>query len=189
MSIQSEITRITGKRDESFTEVANKGVTVPSGATIDDLPGLIRQIQTGSGGGGSAETLLASGTYTVTSAASSITISTGISNLDTTKVRKALVVGNLSSASAGFMKWFSVVYVTDPDTLVNAVGANFPKARYYNSAASAGGIVNYQYNSASNSICYIGTNGSTIVCRQWSANYKIQPSTYSWYIWGEETSA
>ena len=47
MSIQSEITRITNKRDASFTAVANKGVTVPSDSTIDDLPDLISQIQSG----------------------------------------------------------------------------------------------------------------------------------------------
>ena len=52
MSIQSEITRITNKRNDSFTEVTNKGVTVPSGSTIDDLPGLIRLIPTGSSGSG-----------------------------------------------------------------------------------------------------------------------------------------
>jgi hypothetical protein len=49
MSIQSEITRITGARDSSFTAVTNKGVTVPTGSTIDDLPSLIGQIQTGGG--------------------------------------------------------------------------------------------------------------------------------------------
>lgn len=48
MSIQSEITRITNKRDASFTAVANKGVTVPSGSTIDDLPDLIGAISTSS---------------------------------------------------------------------------------------------------------------------------------------------
>lgn len=48
MSIQSEITRITNKRDASFTAVANKGVTVPSGSTIDDLPSLIGAISTSS---------------------------------------------------------------------------------------------------------------------------------------------
>ena len=51
MSISSEITRIQNKRDQSFTEVANKGVTVPAGSTIDDLPGLIAQIEQGSGSG------------------------------------------------------------------------------------------------------------------------------------------
>lgn len=38
MSIQSEISRITDMRDQSFTELASKGVNVPSGVTIDDLP-------------------------------------------------------------------------------------------------------------------------------------------------------
>lgn len=47
MSIQSEITRITDARDDSFDAVAAKGVTVPSGSTIDDLPTLIAAIPTG----------------------------------------------------------------------------------------------------------------------------------------------
>lgn len=47
MSIQSEITRITSARDSSFTAVGEKGVTVPTNSTIDDLPGLIRSIQVG----------------------------------------------------------------------------------------------------------------------------------------------
>lgn len=49
MSIQSEITRISNKRDASFTAVENKGVTVPAGSTIDDLPDLIDAISQGSG--------------------------------------------------------------------------------------------------------------------------------------------
>ncbi len=147
----------------------------------------IDAIQTG--GGGSDEKLLASGTYTVSAAASSITINTGISNLDATKTCKALVVGDLTSGpGVGFMKWFSVVYIRGPETLTDAVGEIFPKARYYNSAATAGGIANYQTSNATNSLCYIGSGGSTIVCRQFSNNYKIQPATYTWYLWGEEST-
>ena len=41
MSIQSNITRITNARNDSFTAVGGKGVTVPSGSSIDDLPTLI----------------------------------------------------------------------------------------------------------------------------------------------------
>lgn len=47
MSIQSEINRIISARDSSFNEIEAKGVTVPSGATIDSLPSLIAQIQGG----------------------------------------------------------------------------------------------------------------------------------------------
>lgn len=47
MSISSEIARIEAARDDSFDEIAAKGVTVPSGSTIDDLPALIRAIPTG----------------------------------------------------------------------------------------------------------------------------------------------
>lgn len=49
MSIQSNITRITNARNDSFTAVGGKGVTVPSGSSIDDLPTLINQIQTDQG--------------------------------------------------------------------------------------------------------------------------------------------
>lgn len=58
MSIQSEITRITNKRDASLAAVANKGVTVPAGSTIDDLPDLIVAIPTG------ASTYSVSASYT-----------------------------------------------------------------------------------------------------------------------------
>lgn len=47
MSISRELARITGARDDSFDAVAAKGVTVPFGATIDDLPTLIAAIPTG----------------------------------------------------------------------------------------------------------------------------------------------
>lgn len=50
MSIQSEITRISGNVTDSLTAVANKGVTVPSGSNSDDLAGLIALIPTGGGG-------------------------------------------------------------------------------------------------------------------------------------------
>ena len=48
MSIQSEITRISGNISDSLDAVAAKGVTVPSGANSDDLPALIASISGGS---------------------------------------------------------------------------------------------------------------------------------------------
>ncbi len=80
MSIQSEITRITSARDSSFTAVGEKGVTVPTGSTIDDLPGLINQIEAG---GTSAVTSIVVGalwgtglgtTYTTLSQNASVTV-------------------------------------------------------------------------------------------------------------------
>ena len=58
MSVQSEIERISGKVSESLAKVAAKGVTVPDGAGVNELPGLIESIS-GSGGssGGSSEVL------------------------------------------------------------------------------------------------------------------------------------
>lgn len=55
MSISSEITRISGNVSDALTAIGAKGVTVPSGATSDDLADLIGAIQTG-GGGSSAQT-------------------------------------------------------------------------------------------------------------------------------------
>lgn len=49
MSIATEISRISKNVSDSLDAVADKGVTVPSGSTSDDLPGLIAAIPTGSG--------------------------------------------------------------------------------------------------------------------------------------------
>lgn len=50
MSIQSEIARIRDNVAAALTAIEAKGVTVPTGATSDDLAALIEQIQTGGGG-------------------------------------------------------------------------------------------------------------------------------------------
>lgn len=49
MSIASEITRLSKNIADSLDAVADKGVTVPSGSTSDDLPDLIAAIQQGGG--------------------------------------------------------------------------------------------------------------------------------------------
>lgn len=52
MSISSEIERIQSAKSDIITAIENKGVTVPTGATIDALPELIDSIPGGGGGGG-----------------------------------------------------------------------------------------------------------------------------------------
>lgn len=47
MSIQSEITRLSGNVSDALTAISNKGVTIPTGSNSDDLATLIGQIQTG----------------------------------------------------------------------------------------------------------------------------------------------
>ena len=44
MSISTEITRITNARDDAFTSIGNKGVSVPSSSVIDDMADLIDDI-------------------------------------------------------------------------------------------------------------------------------------------------
>lgn len=48
-AIQTQIDRITALRDDALAACREKGVTVPSGAAIDALPGYIRAIETGGG--------------------------------------------------------------------------------------------------------------------------------------------
>lgn len=47
MSIQSEITRLSGNVSDALDAIEAKGVTIPSGANSDDLANLIGQISTG----------------------------------------------------------------------------------------------------------------------------------------------
>ena len=47
MSIQSEITRISGNVSDSLGAIAAKGVAVPAGSNSDDLPSLIASISQG----------------------------------------------------------------------------------------------------------------------------------------------
>jgi hypothetical protein len=47
MSIQSEINRISGNVNNALSVIADKGVSVPSGANSDDLAELIEQVETG----------------------------------------------------------------------------------------------------------------------------------------------
>lgn len=49
MSIASEITRLYGVRSDIFTAITNKGVTVPSGSQLDDVPDMIDSISAGGG--------------------------------------------------------------------------------------------------------------------------------------------
>ena len=51
MSIASEITRLSGVRNDIFTSITNKGVAVPAGSTFSSCPTLIDSIVTGGGGG------------------------------------------------------------------------------------------------------------------------------------------
>lgn len=50
MSIASEISRISGNITDAFDAIEDKGVTVPTGSTSDDLANLISQISGGGGG-------------------------------------------------------------------------------------------------------------------------------------------
>ena len=46
MSIATEIQRLQGAKTDITTAIANKGVTIPSGTTLDNYNNYIAQIQT-----------------------------------------------------------------------------------------------------------------------------------------------
>ena len=50
MSISSEISRIASNVSDALDAIADKGVTIPSGATSDNLATLIGQISAGGNG-------------------------------------------------------------------------------------------------------------------------------------------
>ena len=81
MSISSEIARIEAARDDAFDEIVAKGVTVPAGSTLDDLPALIRAIPTG-GGGGSMDELWTNSSLSSSFSAKEITLSGSASSYD-----------------------------------------------------------------------------------------------------------
>lgn len=174
-----------------LTSVANairtKGGTSAQLAFPAGFVSAIQAIPTG--GGGSAEKLLGSGTYTVSAAASTATISTGITNSDETKPVKILVVKDSKTSGIGQMLWWASVYPVQPDAFVNQAGSNFANSYYVASNGTSHGYTNYQYGSTTNVICYFTRSTGKITLRQYSNNYRVQTDTYHWYVWGEEAAS
>lgn len=94
MSIASEISRISGNVSDALDAISNKGVTVPSTATSDDLATLIGQI---SGGGGAAITV----TDTTDTHGGIIREITAVNISDTTAVASDVASGKYFYTSAG----------------------------------------------------------------------------------------
>lgn len=59
MSIASEITKLNTNLTASYTACNSKGATMPTDQNFDNLATCISSIQTGSGGGGILEQLMA----------------------------------------------------------------------------------------------------------------------------------
>ena len=66
MSISSEITRITNAKNAIASAISSKGVIVPSGAKIDDMPALIDDISGGGNYQSKSVTYTSNGTDTIT---------------------------------------------------------------------------------------------------------------------------
>lgn len=170
---------------DDLTSVANAIRAKSGGSSQLAFPaGFVSEIQSIVTGGGANETLLASGTLTLTANKEELTIPTGVAS--TANVTKAFVLCNLTTSpdSYGFMKYNSVVYVDEPQTMTGETGKNFVKCRYRNADGTGGGTFFYQNNAGSYVGCLVNAN-KEIVCRRFSGAYNFRPGTYSWYIWGE----
>lgn len=96
MSVQSEITRISGNVSAALAAIAEKGVSVPDGSKSDALASLIASIEAGGGGGGAK-----SGSYTASERGSAF-IEHGLGKLP--------------------MMW--LIYIDDGHTAANGSNAN-----------------------------------------------------------------
>lgn len=77
MSIASEITRLQTAKADIKAAIEDKGVTVPSAATLDDYADYVSAISGGGGGGG-----VQSGTFTPTERTSSVSFDCGLTSIN-----------------------------------------------------------------------------------------------------------
>lgn len=120
MSIQSEITRLSGNVSDALDAIEAKGVTIPTGSNSDDLASLIAQISGGGGGviisdttdthGGTIRTLTGttiSGTKSITSngtgidVASYAAVNVAVPQLDTSDANA--VATDIRSGKSGYV--------------------------------------------------------------------------------------
>lgn len=128
----------------------------------------IAAIQTG----GATETLLESGTFSKTEATNSVTIPTSHSGTAT----KILVVKDVEDEGVGEMLIWARVNVSEAQFPSALEG--FVRTNYYRTSAGA-----HTFSGAN----LLRQDTVSIQILQASANYKINPGTYSWYIWGYPT--
>ena len=103
MSISSEITRISGNVADALTAIGAKGVTVPSGATSDDLADLISAITSGGSGG-----------MTVTDVANATGTGSVISGEASVLGTKSITANGTYNASSDDVDGYSSVTVNVP---------------------------------------------------------------------------
>lgn len=162
--------------DSDLTSVANairtKGGTSAQLAFPAEFVSAIEAI---SGGGGGLETLLASGTHTVTSASSAVTIPTEW----TGTARKFFIVkDSITSGVAQMLGWVRFVNQT-------AYSADFSVFPYIDLGVwcNTSGTKSRGTGAASVPLVAYSTSVS-ITIRQANSTNNIKPDTYHWYIWG-----
>ena len=127
----------------------------------------------------SGEVLLASGTFNVSTAAASKTISTSYSGTPT----KVLVTKDETSSDVGqvfaWLQFLNIEQTEINSAFSSTGGINICHLIASNGTHSGG----YGQNGWTSAI--ISTSASGITIKSFSNNYKIQPGDYHWYVWGK----
>lgn len=150
MSVQSEITRLSGNVSAALAAIAEKGVTVGSDANSDDLAALIASIE--AGGGGVGDIKITSGTYTPSEETERFVI-----EQDFGGTPFALVIWNTAGALGDHIK-HAVFILTD--------SGSSPKV---NSLAMAKNASTGQFTS-------VGLTGKTLAEGEWRNGYIHTPA-------------
>lgn len=199
MSIASEISRISQNVADSLTAVANKGVTVPTGSTSDDLPDLIAQISQGGGGGivitdttdshggtirtitAEAVTLQAKTNISPSTSSQTIEPDSGFTGLSSVQINAmptmTLPTSAASSATSGYASKATISRSTSDQYINIPTGYNSAGAYYKINAVANGSATAPASISGSSATVSTGTNTLTL-----SKTVSVTPSVTAGYV-------
>lgn len=131
MSVQSEITRISGNVTAAMAAIADKGVNVPAGSTSDALADLIASIEAGGGGEIDFSPFSSAkfGTFTMTGYANKTVTIEGISSCKVFAMRRVNEGGIYDESVNNIVS----AVVVNTDTWESYVGSSL----YFNTRALA----------------------------------------------------
>lgn len=184
MSVQTEINRISGNVADALAALAEKGVTVPTGAKSDNLAELIAAIEAGGGGAdvNSGFDAVTSGTFTL-SADKKGSAYTSIG------YDEAKLLGDNFRYKMGIV-WCPEILVSEYVPSVNAItiGVAYSDDHYFDIDTKYPHYSVWGYKNISGKLSYGGyglTSQMTTGIKIYAASqYFVSSVTYKWIGWG-----